>query len=172
MKRILSCVVALCVSGLGTSTAAAQRRNLLADMQGYSQALGVTCEHCHVAPANSGLPQPKKDIARQMAAMTRDLNLKIQSATGKSPIDAVGVDCATCHRGVPIPKPLGQIIAKTLQELRTKLDRWIEQTHDQGRTPEPESRYDADMAVYQGRKPNSEVAKNIALMKQLAKEGK
>jgi hypothetical protein len=62
--------------------------------------------------------------------------------------------------------------AKTLQELHTKLDRWMEQTNDQGRTPEPESRYDADMAVYQGRKPDPEVAKNIALMKQWAKEGK
>ncbi len=62
--------------------------------------------------------------------------------------------------------------ARTLQELRTKLDRWMEQTNDQGRTPEPESRYDADMAAYQGRKPDPEVAKNIALMKQWAKEGK
>lgn len=62
--------------------------------------------------------------------------------------------------------------AETLQELRTRLDRWTEQTNDQGRTPEPESRYDADMAVYQGRKPNPEVTKNIILMKQWAKEGK
>jgi arylsulfatase A-like enzyme len=62
--------------------------------------------------------------------------------------------------------------AKTLQELRAKLDRWMEQTNDQGRTPEPESRYDTDMAAYQGRKPNPEVAKNIALMKQWAREGK
>lgn len=62
--------------------------------------------------------------------------------------------------------------ATTRQELRAKLDRWMEQTNDQGRTPELESRYDADMAVYQGGKPDPEVAKNIALMKQWAKEGK
>ncbi len=62
--------------------------------------------------------------------------------------------------------------AVTLQELRLKLDRWMEQTHDQGVTPEPDSRYDANMAAYQGRKPNPEVAKNIALMKQWSKEGK
>ena len=62
--------------------------------------------------------------------------------------------------------------AITLQELHAKLDRWMEQTNDQGRTPELESRYDADMAVYQGGKPDPEVAKNIALMKQWAKEGK
>ncbi|MGL5017013.1 MAG: sulfatase family protein [Luteolibacter sp.] len=62
--------------------------------------------------------------------------------------------------------------AKTLLDLRGQLDRWIEQTNDQGRTPESETRYDSDMAVYQGRKPQSEVIKNIALMKQWAKEGK
>jgi arylsulfatase A-like enzyme len=62
--------------------------------------------------------------------------------------------------------------SKTLGELRSMLEQWIEQTQDQGRTPETESRYDADMAAYQGRKPNPEVAKNIALMKQWASEGK
>jgi arylsulfatase A-like enzyme len=62
--------------------------------------------------------------------------------------------------------------SKTLGKLRSMLEQWIEQTQDQGRTPEPESRYDADMAAYQGRKPNPEVAKNIALMKQWASEGK
>ncbi|MCX8496759.1 MAG: sulfatase [Akkermansiaceae bacterium] len=61
---------------------------------------------------------------------------------------------------------------KMLQELRAKLNQWMEQTNDQGRTPEPESRYDADMAEYLGRHPNPEVVRNIALMKQWAKEGK
>jgi hypothetical protein len=90
-------------------------RNQLADMQSYAQALGVTCEYCHVAPANSGLPQPKKDIARTMIAMTRDVNIQIQLATGKAPVEATRVECATCHRGVTVPKPLGQIIAETAQ---------------------------------------------------------
>ena len=61
---------------------------------------------------------------------------------------------------------------KTLQELRVKLNQWMEQTNDQGRKPEPESRYDADMAEYQSLHPNPKVARNIALMKQWAKEGK
>src|SRR5881396_2219017 len=90
-------------------------RNLLAEMQSYTQALGVPCDFCHVAPANSGLPQPKKDIARTMIAITRDLNIQVQLATGKAPVEATRVECATCHRGVNIPRPLGQIIAQTLQ---------------------------------------------------------
>lgn len=59
-----------------------------------------------------------------------------------------------------------------LNELRSRLELWMEETNDQGRRPESESCYDADMAAYQGRKPNPEVAKNIALMKQWAAEGK
>src|SRR5712691_11162011 len=89
--------------------------NLLAYMHSFTEALGVTCEYCHVAPVNSGLPQPKKDIARTMIAMTRDLNTQVQLATGKAPVEATRVECVTCHRGVTIPKPLGQIISDTLQ---------------------------------------------------------
>ena len=62
--------------------------------------------------------------------------------------------------------------AKTLLDLRAKLDQWSEQTNDQGRTPETESRYDSDMVAYQGKKPKPQVAKNIELMKKWAKEGK
>lgn len=57
----------------------------------------------------------------------------------------------------------------TLEELRARLDQWMKETHDHG--PESESRYDSDMAEYLG-KGNPEVEKNIALMKQWAKEGK
>jgi arylsulfatase A-like enzyme len=62
--------------------------------------------------------------------------------------------------------------AAELGRMRARLDRWVEHTDDQGRRPEPESRYDSDMAVYLGRKSNPEVERNIALMKQWAREGK
>ena len=58
-----------------------------------------------------------------------------------------------------------------LEKLRQRLDKWIEETGDQGQRPEAESRYDSDMAEYLG-KGNPEVEKNIALMKQWAKAGK
>ena len=58
----------------------------------------------------------------------------------------------------------------TLESLRVRLDRWMEETHDGG--PESEKAYDADMAVYQHGSPKPAVAKNIALMKQWEKEGK
>lgn len=62
--------------------------------------------------------------------------------------------------------------AATLRQLRSRLDLWMEQTNDHGRTPEPESRYDSDMAANLLRKPNPEIQKNIVLMKQWAREGK
>ncbi|MBM3854181.1 MAG: sulfatase [Verrucomicrobia bacterium] len=63
----------------------------------------------------------------------------------------------------------------TLEQLRGRLDRWMVETKDHG--PEPEAMYDSDMAVYLGERTNkarkeNPTEKNIALMKQWAKEGK
>lgn len=71
-------------------------------------------------------------------------------------------------------------LADTLVELRGRLDSWMIETGDQGRTPETAEMYDSDMAVYTGqlRARKKDVAhlevieKNIAVMKQWAKEGK
>ena len=49
-----------------------------------------------------------------MAAMTRELNAKVVAATGKEEPLVTRVDCATCHRGVPIPKSLTQILNQTV----------------------------------------------------------
>ena len=116
MNRSLVSALVFGLCSLYPASSDAQSRNLLAEMQAIATALGVTCEYCHVAPANSDLPQPKKDIARLMMVMTRELNARVQAATGKAAGEATQVTCATCHRGVPIPKPLGQIIAQTLEE--------------------------------------------------------
>jgi arylsulfatase A-like enzyme len=57
----------------------------------------------------------------------------------------------------------------TLESLRGRLDHWMRETNDHG--PEAEYRYDSDMTAYVGQ-GNPAVEKNIALMKQWAKEGK
>lgn len=60
-----------------------------------------------------------------------------------------------------------------MEELRGRLDRWMEETGDMG--PESEAMYDSDMAVYlAGRKDAAaEVTRsNIDLMKRWAREGK
>lgn len=56
-----------------------------------------------------------------------------------------------------------------LESRRAQLDRWIVNSGDKG--PESDAMYDSDMAEYL-KKPDPEVARNIALMKQWAKEGK
>ena len=56
-----------------------------------------------------------------------------------------------------------------LESHRSKLDQWMIDTQDKG--PESEAMYDSDMAEYL-KKNDPEVVKNIALMKQWAKEGK
>jgi tetratricopeptide (TPR) repeat protein len=86
------------------------------NMQEVAQALGVRCEYCHSAPRGSGQPEPKKDIALAMMAMTRDLNAKVQAATGKPANETARVECVTCHRGVAIPQPLSAIILRTVAE--------------------------------------------------------
>src|SRR5579863_8828952 len=90
------------------------------NMQAIAQALGVGCEYCHVAERGSNTPEPKKDIARAMMAMTRDINAQIQKAMAQAVIPTVGagieeVQCVTCHRGVPVPRQLSEILIQTLK---------------------------------------------------------
>jgi tetratricopeptide (TPR) repeat protein len=85
------------------------------DMQAIDQALGVRCNYCHSAQG-SGEPEPKKEIARAMMAMTRDLNTKIQEATGKPANEISRVECVTCHRGIAIPQPLSAIVLRTVAQ--------------------------------------------------------
>jgi tetratricopeptide (TPR) repeat protein len=108
----LTLLGALFAAGL----AQGQPANLQANMQEIAQALGVSCGYCHTAERGSGTPEPKKDIARQMIAMTRELNTRVQTATGKAAGQATQVNCVTCHRGVPIPKQLSEIVMQTIRE--------------------------------------------------------
>ena len=107
-------LTAVTIAFIATAAAQPGRANLQPNMQEIAQALGVECQYCHSAERGSGLPEPKKDIARAMIAMTRDINAKITAATGKAAPDATEVKCVTCHRGVAIPKQLSDIITRTL----------------------------------------------------------
>jgi len=88
----------------------------MANMQSIAQALGVGCEYCHAAPRGSGLPEPKKEIARAMMAMTRQINTSVQAATAKAGPEVTTVQCITCHRGAAIPQQLPEILTATIRE--------------------------------------------------------
>jgi hypothetical protein len=83
---------------------------LIATMRGYSKALGVHCEHCHVELPKTpdgkehndfaSDAKPEKQVARVMMQMTRELNRKYISQVNEYSID---VSCVTCHRGKGVP---------------------------------------------------------------------
>lgn len=85
------------------------------NMQEIAQGLGVKCEYCHARGPDSPA-RAKLEVARAMIAMTRDLNMQIQQATGKPPNEVTRVACITCHRGVTVPGQLSDIVAKTAVE--------------------------------------------------------
>ena len=86
----------------------------LLDMPSIARALGVTCTHCHVQGDFRSDANPKKVIARQMIAMTRELNASIQTATGKTAAQASKIHCSNCHRGMTIPRTLNDTLAATI----------------------------------------------------------
>jgi len=108
-------------AGLAVRTTVAQppAGDPFANMQEISSALGVSCNYCHTAERGSGAPELKKEIARTMIAMTRDLNAKIAASVGEPAGSLTRVQCITCHRGVAIPRQLGDILSQTLHEQGT-----------------------------------------------------
>lgn len=73
---------------------------LLMVMQiGFSNSLGVSCSHCHLAGEWEKEDKPQKQIARDMMKMVgtinNDLLKNIKNLKGPNPV----VNCTTCHRG-------------------------------------------------------------------------
>jgi hypothetical protein len=92
------------------------REQVVATMQAFTQSLGVACNYCHVQEGRGGRNDfasdekaPKK-AARGMMMLAREINSKLPEAVGKSADATTRVGCATCHRGVPIPKQLTDIV--------------------------------------------------------------
>jgi hypothetical protein len=75
-------------------------RRLLAIMNmGYSNSLGVSCGHCHNTDDFASEEKKQKEIARQMAAMNKEINnTLLKNITGLQSDPAV-INCTTCHRG-------------------------------------------------------------------------
>jgi hypothetical protein len=92
------------------------REQVLATMQAIAQSLGVACNYCHVQEGRGGRndfasdEKPPKKAARGMMLLARDINTKLPDAVGKPADATTRVGCATCHRGVPIPKLITDIV--------------------------------------------------------------
>ena len=116
MNRTLLSVFVLISAALPGLAQDAPKVDRVSQMQQIAQALGVQCSYCHSAPRGSGEPEPKKEIARAMMAMTDDINARIHAATGKGAGQVTDIQCAYCHRGVPVPRPIGDIVWQTTRE--------------------------------------------------------
>ena len=67
-------------------------------MRAFNTALGVQCGHCHAQGDFSSDANPKKEMARTMIGMTREINGHFPSSEG-----TMKVRCYTCHRGAVTP---------------------------------------------------------------------
>jgi hypothetical protein len=118
MKPLVLCgLVLLAAATHAAAQQAPPPRLPLPDMQAVAAALGVSCDYCHAPrgtePRLTANGKPRLEVGREMIAMTASLNASVQSATGKTAREAAAVTCATCHRGVAIPRPLGDILIVT-----------------------------------------------------------
>jgi hypothetical protein len=68
-------------------------------MRSFTIALGVNCNFCHVQGDRASDENPKKNVARMMIAMAREINAKFPDAAEKPK-----VTCYTCHRGKNEPE--------------------------------------------------------------------
>jgi hypothetical protein len=81
---------------------------LVGNMKGFAQALGVRCTHCHVGEEGQPLStfdfasdaKPTKLMARKMLAMVHRIN---EQEFGIKEFKDVKVTCFTCHRGSTKP---------------------------------------------------------------------
>ena len=118
--------------------------SLLAIMRGFTVALGVNCQYCHVAetvPATAtaaggspgtppgggpgGPPRERlrpalddkqaKQTARFMIRMADSLNRVVLAALPDRHRPAVGIACVTCHRGSPLPQTIDAALAERIE---------------------------------------------------------
>jgi len=86
-------------------------KELMTIMRGYSQALGVHCNFCHVINEQTHHPdftsdeKTEKNTARTMITMNNEINNKYLSQIHDPDAapDQKTVTCGTCHRGHSMP---------------------------------------------------------------------
>lgn len=93
-------------------------RALLDTMGTFTRALGVRCAFCHAGGDTVPVARldfqsdakPQKLRAREMLRMVRAIDGDFLSKMAGRVQPPVTVSCATCHRGVALPRPLQQVL--------------------------------------------------------------
>jgi len=108
-------------------------KELGATMRGFTNALGVRCNYCHVGEEGQDLKdydfvsdaKPAKTTARTMIRMVEDVNGNYLSKLSNETSNGMKVSCVTCHHGVPIPMQLEDVLEKTFD--RSGIDSTIKE---------------------------------------------
>jgi tetratricopeptide (TPR) repeat protein len=93
------------------------KKQLIDTMRGFSFALGVRCERCHVQSADKKMDfasddKQEKKTARMMLRMVSAINGDyVSKIPGDKPVQ---VECVTCHRGIPQPRTLNSMLMDTI----------------------------------------------------------
>src|SRR5688500_4552845 len=100
------------------------RDSLVQIMRGFSFALGVRCQHCHVGGdgvsfagiAFDSDEKPAKRKARFMIRMVDSLNRVVLAALPDRSDPPIVIQCVTCHRGISRPTTLEAELMKTIEK--------------------------------------------------------
>ena len=104
-------------------------------MRGFTSALGVRCNYCHVGEEGEDLKdydfasdaKPAKAKARIMITMVGAVNDQYLSQISKEASHGISVSCVTCHHGVPVPMPLEDVLKDTFD--KNGLDSTVKEYH-------------------------------------------
>ncbi len=100
------------------------RPQLMQRMREFSFALGVRCQHCHAGGDGVSFDgvvfesddKPAKVKARAMLRMVDQLNHTTLAQLPSRAEPRVTVGCATCHRGLPLPKSLQTTLIEIVEK--------------------------------------------------------
>lgn len=100
------------------------RDSLIEIMRGFSFALGVRCQYCHVGGDGISFDgvefhkddDPHKRKARFMLRMTANLNNQVLPLLPDRDEPGPPIECKTCHRGLAQPALLKQVLQSVLDE--------------------------------------------------------
>jgi tetratricopeptide (TPR) repeat protein len=93
-------------------------RALIDTMAGFTRALGVRCQYCHVGKEGDPLEtfefakdeKVEKRKAREMIRMVMAINQQLLTKVPERRDPRVVVNCSTCHHGANVPRPLAQVL--------------------------------------------------------------
>lgn len=126
------------------------RDSLVQVMRGFSFALNVRCQHCHVGGDGVSFAgvnfasddKVAKQKARYMLQMVDTINLRLLAAVPGRHSPPVTIACVTCHRGIATPTTLATILTATIE--RAGIDSAIAQYRHLRATAMASGSYDFD----------------------------